>query len=194
MALINRPIPSQVGLAFAKQLFAPTLRSGHYFIWATVFGASIWQGSIGAYTSFKALPRRDFGRLQAKLFPVYFSLTAGGTAFLAASFAVLHHGRILKSTTSAWDPTIVQSVVLATASVAQALNYFVVGTKATQVMFKRHALEAAEGKDYSDPTVSAQMKDLTKNFSKLHGYSTILNMACFSALIVQGFWLANFGL
>ncbi|KAE8259781.1 hypothetical protein A4X13_0g784 [Tilletia indica] len=194
MFLIARPIPSRVGLDFAKQLFTPTIRSGHYLIWATVFGASLWQGSIGAYTAFQALPRRDFGRLQAKLFPVYFALTSGGTALLAASFFVVHHGRILKSSTPASDPTIVQSIFLATASAAQALNYFVVGRRATQVMFKRHALEAAEGKDYNDPTVSPQMKELSKRFGTLHGYSTMLNMTVFVALTVQGFWLANFGL
>ncbi|KAK0547482.1 hypothetical protein OC846_004844 [Tilletia horrida] len=191
--LIARPIPVRVGLDFTKALFSPSLQSAHVLVWGLSFGIAYWQSFIGGITAYKALPRRDFGKLQSKLFPVYFTLTTGATAFLAASFAAVHHGRILKANSLA-DPTVFQTILLAGAAVGQAVNTYVLGPKATQVMFKRHALEAAEGKDYTDPTASAQMKNLTKEFGALHGQSTLINMVVVLALTAQGFWLSNFGL
>ncbi|KAK0536254.1 hypothetical protein OC835_002094 [Tilletia horrida] len=192
--LLARPVPARVGLDFTKALFTPTLRGGHLFLWGTLWGAAIWQSTIGAYTAFKALPRRDFGRLQAKIFPVYGLGTAVGTGLLAASFFAIHHGRILKAASPGTEPTVLQTALLGGAAALQALNHFVYIPRATRVMFKRHALEAAEGKDYSDPTASAQMKGLSTEFSKLHGVTELLNLSILVALTVQGFWLANFGL
>jgi len=184
--LLARPIPARVGLDFAKALVTPTIRTGHIFVWGLVFGTAIWQSSIGALTAYKALGRRDLGRLQAKLFEKYSLLSSLGTGLLATSFAAIHHGRILKADSAA-DPTIVQTMILAGAAVAQAVNHFVVGKRATQVMLKRHTLEAAEGKDYSDPTASTQMKSLSKEFSRLHRYSESLNLRIMVALTLQGF-------
>ena len=40
------------------------------------FGAAIWVSFISGFVMFKTLPRHMFGRVQAKLFPRYFGLSA----------------------------------------------------------------------------------------------------------------------
>jgi hypothetical protein len=51
-------------------------------------------------------------------------------------------------------------------------------------MFQRHKLEKNEGKSYTEPGVSDEMKALTKRFGMLHGISSLLNL---SAVIALGF-------
>jgi len=46
----------------------------HLFAFSTWFGTMIYTTFIFGITAFKNLPRQTFGKLQAKLFPKYFSL------------------------------------------------------------------------------------------------------------------------
>lgn len=46
----------------------------HLLSYASVTGITLWHSFIGGPIAFKNLPRQQFGLLQSKLFPVYFSL------------------------------------------------------------------------------------------------------------------------
>ena len=46
----------------------------HVLSYASVTGLTLWNSFIGGPVSFKVLPRQQFGMLQSKLFPIYFSL------------------------------------------------------------------------------------------------------------------------
>jgi hypothetical protein len=46
----------------------------HLLSYASVTGITLWHSFIGGPIAFKVLPRQQFGLLQSKLFPIYFSL------------------------------------------------------------------------------------------------------------------------
>ena len=46
----------------------------HLLSYASVTGITLWHSFISGPIAFKVLPRQQFGLLQSKLFPVYFSL------------------------------------------------------------------------------------------------------------------------
>jgi hypothetical protein len=46
----------------------------HLLSYASVTGMTLWHSFIGGPVAFKVLPRQEFGLLQSRLFPVYFSL------------------------------------------------------------------------------------------------------------------------
>lgn len=46
----------------------------HLLSYASVTGITLWHSFIGGPVAFKVLPRQQFGLLQSKLFPIYFSL------------------------------------------------------------------------------------------------------------------------
>jgi hypothetical protein len=45
----------------------------HLLSYASVTGITLWHSFIGGPVAFKVLPRQQFGLLQSKLFPIYFS-------------------------------------------------------------------------------------------------------------------------
>ena len=61
-------------------------------------------------------------------------------------------------------------------------------------MFQRHKLEKAEGKQYTDEGVSAEMKALNKKFAQAHGISSMFNLDALIALIFHGLWIGRYGL
>lgn len=96
--------------------------------------------------------------------------------------------------TSLSHPVVYQAFTLLTSTVAHAVNWFYLGPEATKVMYRRHRLERAEGKDSRDANVSAQMKQLNKEFGTLHSISSLLNLAAFGGVLFHGLWLAQYGL
>lgn len=46
----------------------------HLLSYASMTGITLWQTVFGGPIAFKALPRQQFGLLQSKIFPIYFSL------------------------------------------------------------------------------------------------------------------------
>lgn len=79
-------------------------------------------------------------------------------------------------------------------------------------MFQRHKLEKAEGKSYNEAGVSPclqilgvsvtkfrlqvsdEMKALNRKFAKLHGYSSLANLAAVLAAAFHGLWIGSKGL
>mmetsp|Transcript_13459 Transcript_13459/g.27692 ORF Transcript_13459/g.27692 Transcript_13459/m.27692 type:complete len:219 (+) Transcript_13459:264-920(+) len=61
---------------FGKHLIIPpkTAATVHLLSFATWFGTVVYTTFVAGITMFKNLPRRTFGTLQSKLFPLYFQL------------------------------------------------------------------------------------------------------------------------
>jgi hypothetical protein len=57
-------------------LSAQSMAALHMFSYATWFGTMVYTTFILGLTMFRNLPRKTFGNLQAKLFPIYFALSS----------------------------------------------------------------------------------------------------------------------
>lgn len=145
-----------------------------------------------------------FGRLQAKLFPLYFStLTAAHVLMLA---------------TLALGPGLAQpqAVTLGVGLAATLANLLIVEPASTRSMFKRYALEgegaavrdeaavaalvsagrragggAAAAAAPAPSTLHPRHPPQKKEFGKLHGLSSTLNLASLVCAVSHGVWLAR---
>lgn len=85
---------------------------------------------------FKNLPRQTFGRVQSRLFPLYFALTTLCTLLQLGTLTVLSRGGALPRA---------PAIQLAVGVVAGLANWLVVEPHTTGIMFERYALENADG-------------------------------------------------
>ncbi|GMH58249.1 hypothetical protein TrRE_jg756 [Triparma retinervis] len=120
---------------------------------------------------FKSLPRREFGKLQAKLFPKFFLLCT------LTSFLQLATFQQFASTVS---PS--STVVTLVCSLA---NLLYLEPKSTSIMYSRHQLED-KGEASSD-----EYKALKGEFGKLHGMSSLMNLGALVGLFVHGAMMAK---
>lgn len=99
---------------------------------------------------------------------------------LAASF-------IVQLATLAFGPGLAktQAVSLGVGLAAVVANLLIVEPASTASMFKRYALENAPTRD------EAQVTALKKEFGKLHGLSSLLNLASLVVAVNHGVWLAS---
>ncbi|KAM2965037.1 hypothetical protein FF2_022767 [Malus domestica] len=91
-----------IGVIFSPKTFrsksdglkSPTLSTylklAHLLCFSTTFGATLWATFIGGIIMFKNLPRHQFGNLQSKMFPAYFTIVGICLAVSAGSFGYLH--------------------------------------------------------------------------------------------------------
>ncbi|KAG2350615.1 hypothetical protein BDR05DRAFT_954723 [Suillus weaverae] len=158
-----------------------------------LYGMSVWVSFFGGIIALRALPRHQFGALQHKTFPVYFSSSIGLSLALLGLWAYAHPG-LLANITSPLRADVAQAYVLGTVIVLQSCNQLVVGPMTSSTMFQRHKLEKEEGKNYNEPGVSAQMKALNAKFGMLHGISSLANLGAVVALTFHGLWVGSYGL
>lgn len=143
--------------------FVPFVGAVHLFAYGTWLGTSLWTTFVAGITMFKHLPRKQFGMLQAQLFPKYFQLGTICTCVV-----------LLTSVRMGMQPWPLLISLLCTLA-----NLLYLEPKATNVMFQRYALD---GQD-SDPEVR---KDLKKQFGKLHGMSSLANLVGLVSLVIHG--------
>ncbi|CAF3309259.1 unnamed protein product [Rotaria socialis] len=142
----------------------------HLLSYASVTGITLWHSFIGGPVAFKTLPRQQFGLLQSKLFPIYFSLQTvlNGICLLTTSN---RNGRI----------------IFIIGLVCGLLNLAIVGPWTTKIMNERHKVEKEEGKQYNEPGISDRLKALNKRFGMAHGCSSIINVAIVLSLLAYPF-------
>ncbi|KAL3772404.1 hypothetical protein ACHAWU_005581, partial [Discostella pseudostelligera] len=146
----------------------------HLLSFATWFGTVVYTTFVAGITMFKNLPRRVFGTLQSKLFPLYFQL---GTIMIGLQILTLIAMPDILSKTS--------EVSLAIALIFTLLNLLYLEPKSTSVMFDRYELEDG-GKRETD-----EYKEKAKSFGKLHGMSSLANLIALCAGVVHGVRLAS---
>lgn len=152
----------------------------HLFSFASWFGCSMWVSFIAGIVMFQNLPRHTFGRLQAKLFPVYFLFSAILISIAMATGEAIH-------LSCRWSLGTILSTIL--------MNLVYLEPQTTAVMFARHKVERRLGTGHEvgmlkpkDPLVTndPELKELSKQFGMLHGLSTSMNLA---ALGVGCYWI-----
>lgn len=151
----------------------------HMLAFSSWFGCSVWVSFVAGIIMFKNLPRHVFGRLQAKLFPVYF-------VFAAVTIAVA----MVTASALRWS---IQPLGIILGTILLNLVYFEPET--TRIMFERHRVERRLGTGHEvgilkpkDPEKAndPELKKLSKHFGMLHGFSTLFNLG---ALGVGCFWM-----
>ncbi|QRW00387.1 hypothetical protein RhiJN_28405 [Ceratobasidium sp. AG-Ba] len=167
------------------------LRVLYQLLYSYVFGATLWGSFIQGFIAFRALPRQQFGMLQFKTFPVFFSTSTAITAALLGIWAASHPEVRAAPLDLGSSPVVAQAWLLAFTVISHASNLLYLGPKTSEVMFERHKLERAEKKQYSDPTASAEMKALNKSFGMLHGISSLVNLFSFLCMLAHGVWLGS---
>ncbi|KAG2754510.1 hypothetical protein P692DRAFT_20845183 [Suillus brevipes Sb2] len=152
-----------------------------------LYGMSMWVSFFG--DCFIETTRHQFGTLQHKTFPVYFSSSIGLSSALLGLWAYAHPG-LLANITNPFRADVAQAYVLGAVIALQGCNQLVVGPMTSR---QRHRLEK-EGKNYNEPGVSTQMKALNAKFGMLHGISSLANLGAIVALTLHGLWIGSYGL
>jgi len=160
--------------------------------YAWVFGMSVWVTFFGGLIAFRVLPRHHFGALQHKTFPVYFLLSINVSSALLGLW-IWKHPDVLQQLSRPNVADVAQVYALGSAIFFQASNYFVIVPLTSMTMTERQKLEKEEGKLYTDPGVSQEMKILNGRFGMLHGMSSLANLFVIIALLFHGLWIGNAG-
>jgi hypothetical protein len=183
--------PEIISFSSIPKLF--NLKGLYLLAYAGLFGMSYWVSFFGGVIAYKTLPRQQFGNLQHKTFPIYFFNSIIISSGLLGYWAYTHPD-VLAYATNPRVADVAQAYTLASVIAAQGINYWVIGPMTSRLMFKRHKQEREEGKQYNDPGVSDQMKQMNKKFGMLHGISSLANLGAVVALTFHGLWLGNAGL
>ncbi|KAG2146516.1 uncharacterized protein EDB93DRAFT_1240786 [Suillus bovinus] len=174
---------AHVGVLSPASLLGMLSPKGIYILgYGWLYGMSVWVSFFG--DCFIETARHQFGALQHKTFPVYFSSSIGLSSALLGLWAYAHPG-LLANITSPLRADVAQGISL------QSCNQLVVGPMTSR---QRHKLEKEEGKSYNEPGVSAQMKALNTKFGMLHGISSLANLGAVIALTFHGLWIGSYGL
>lgn len=158
--------------------------------YGTLLGSTVFQSFISGVVAFKVLPRPQFSTLQKHTFPVYFTLqTLTPLAMLltypsgsSRLLPFLSSSPVLQSATdrlTAW--------LLGTMFVTALANLVYVGPKTTEVMKVRKHQETRDGKAaYDKGPHSKEMERLNREFSILHGISSVTNLVGLGAMVWYG--------
>ena len=142
--------------------------------------------------SYRALPRPQFASLQSKLFPVYFSMQTALPVILAVTYP---GGPLTSSSISGvLDLSTRYNVLtpIVTMGICGAANLLLIGPATTKCMRERKHQETRDGKkSYDAGPHSPEMQRLNKQFGKLHGASSIVNLISILATVAYGFTLGN---
>jgi hypothetical protein len=104
----------------------------------------------------------QFGTLQSKIFPVYFSMQSAGAAVLYLTSPV-------QSPLVIWITLLLGSVGNLAVVGPWTTKYAFYDISDNSLMNTRHKLEKSSGTKYSDDNVSSEMKSLNKQFGIAHG-------------------------
>jgi len=128
----------------------------HLVSLSTWLGTTVYTTLVIGIVLFKQLPRQTFGRVQSKLFPIYFGVSAACILLcLGTSFASGHMARM---------------PVLLTALVSTLANLFLLEPVTTSVMYKIYDMENTDRKQ------TDEYKAARKKFGGLHGASSLVNL------------------
>ena len=155
----------------AGSLGARSIALIHLLSFATWFGVTAWVTFVAGIVQFKNMPRQGFGKLQSKLFPIYFSLLSVAIVLCIGCSTAM--GGVLATKAS--------MVNLAGGLVCTLLNVFALEPLTTSNMFARYEMEN-RGSDKTDPEAYGKLK---KAFGPLHGVSSLVNLLAFIAAILH---------
>jgi hypothetical protein len=145
----------------------------HVLAFGTWFGTVAYTTFVAGITMFKNLPRKTFGKLQAKLFPKYFMLSSATLVLQLVTVRSL----------SIYSKKAVTALAVALAMTV--LNQFVLEPISSNNMMERYNLEDA------GDTGTDRYKKLKADFGKFHGMSSLTNLIAMCAGVVHAVYLAS---
>lgn len=155
-----------------------TLAPYHLILYSILFGSTTYQSFFAGIVAFKTLPYHNFGALQAKIFPPYFSLQAIASAVLLLTKPIAFTGQAA-------------NISLGISALGGLINLVVFTPMTRQIMELRKKQEGIDGKLCRDPDPSPEMAALNSKFRKIHGASVLLNTAAFLSLAFYGVVLTD---
>ncbi|KAI9736793.1 MAG: hypothetical protein M1834_000997 [Cirrosporium novae-zelandiae] len=162
----------------------------HIISYGTLLGTTVFQSFVGGTVAFQRLARPQFSHLQQGIFPIYFGMQTALPVLIALTYPVRRGLGI----TAVFAPQNRISVLapLACMLVTGATNLLVVGPATTKCMKERKRQESKDGKkSYDSGSQSQKMVKLNKQFSRLHGLSSLVNVGGIIAMVWYGFTLAE---
>ena len=141
---------------------------------------------------FKNLPRHQFGNLQSKMFPAYFTLVGVCCAISTASFGYLHPWKSSSSTEK------YQLGFLGFAFLFNLSNLLVFTPMTIKMMKQRHKVERENNigeevgwtKNKEVAKTNPQLAAMNKKFGMIHGLSSLANLFSFGCLAMHSWYLA----
>ncbi|KAL0916311.1 hypothetical protein M5K25_013812 [Dendrobium thyrsiflorum] len=191
------------GVVFAPEFFGSTADSpavavslaklAHLLCFATSFGAALWVTFIGGIIMFKNLPRHQFGNLQSKMFPAYFTLVSVCAASSLTAFSYLHPWK------SASSLERYQLGFLLSSLGFNLSNLLVFTPMTVEMMKKRHKVErdlsigeeVGWSKNAESAKVNPKLAAMNKKFGMIHGLSSLANILSFGSLAMHSWYLAG---
>ncbi|KAI1755430.1 hypothetical protein F4782DRAFT_527480 [Xylaria castorea] len=174
-------------------LFSPA--PYHVLSYGALLGTQFFHTFINSIASFKVLERPQFAILQRAVFPAYFGIQTAAPVVLALTYpgAVGLFATLPQGISGVLHPANRWGVLvpLTTAFVTGLANLVYFLPETNKVTAQRRQQETKDGKrSWDKGSQSKDMKALNKKFGKLHGYSSMFNLATFVATIVYGVNLA----
>jgi len=160
------------GIAVSSQIKAIV----HLFSFASWFGTMIYTTFVAGITMFQNLPRQIFGKLQSKLFPIYFMMSS---ILILLQIPTIPSSVLDRDSSSFSSP-----ILLGCALVMTLLNQFLLEPLSTNIMFQRHALEN------DSKTNTDEHKKLGSKFGMYHGISALLNLGALICGMAHGYYLS----
>ncbi|KAK6203228.1 uncharacterized protein RJT21DRAFT_119375 [Scheffersomyces amazonensis] len=153
------------------------LVSGHLLTYSVLFGGSLYYSYIVSPLVFKKLPREEFSNLQNQVFPTY---------FIGQSI-----GPVLLALISPYKFCPFTSGLLALSTVGGLLNYFWLLPVCRDIKEKRNKLVADKLDKTATGELTEEFKELSSQFGKYHGISTLVNTISIVALGVYGWTISR---
>ncbi|GKU86989.1 hypothetical protein SLEP1_g1452 [Rubroshorea leprosula] len=166
----------------------------HLLSFSIAWGSALWVTFIAGVIMFKNMPRHQFGNLQSKMFPAYFSMVGICCAISVASFGYLHPW---KSSSTAEK---YQLGFLAAALTFNLINLFVFSPMTLEMMKQRHKVEKEEhsigdeigwSKNKEVAKVNPKLAAMNKKFGMIHGLSSLANIMAYGSLGMHSWYLAS---
>ncbi|XP_022876252.1 transmembrane protein 205-like isoform X2 [Olea europaea var. sylvestris] len=169
------------------------LKLARLLCFSTAWGAALWVTFIGGIIMFKNLPRHQFGNLQSKMFPAYFSMVGVCCAVAAAAFGYLHPW---KASTAAEK---YQLGFLMSAFAFNLCNLVVFTPMTIEMMKQRHKIEreanigeeVGSTKNQEVAKKNPKLAAMNKKFGMIHGLSSLSNIMSFGSLAMHSWYLAG---
>ncbi|GMH25749.1 hypothetical protein Nepgr_027592 [Nepenthes gracilis] len=169
------------------------IKLAHLLCFATAWGAALWATFIGGVIMFKNLPRHQFGNLQSKMFPAYFTLVGVSCAVSVAAFGYFHPWK------SAALAEKLQLGFLVFAFLFNLLNLFVFTPMTIEMMKQRHKVERdlnigeeiGWSKNKEAAKMNPKLASMNKKFGMIHGFSSLANILSFGCLAMHSWYLAG---
>ncbi|EAS36449.1 uncharacterized protein CIMG_01803 [Coccidioides immitis RS] len=168
----------------------------HIISYGTLLGTQTFQTFVGGIIAFKTLPRPQFAALQSSIFPVYFGLQTLLPLVVAATYPG-------EQSFGGFGPSSISGVLaegnrlstllpIAVTFVSGLANMLALEPAASKIKTERQRQESIDGKKYYDPGPhSKEMMRLNKSFGRIHGISTLVNLAGLAATLYYGKTLAG---